>query len=524
MRLAIIIFLLAISVPVFADTHYVRKTGSGSACTQASPCLTIAAGIAAMSGGDTLVVGDGTYTNDPVDGPPSGTSGARTVVQSENIGGAIIQMTNNEKAINVGGNYIDIIGFHAIGNRLGTSDGVVWNTGNYNRYMRLAVEGGVQSGNYSAFVLGTGSQNNLVEECWTWGTSRYMFLVYNEGSGAETINNIFRRNVARHDYSINDEDQEACFTNYDSTNTLFQNNICIDAVSTTYMYGGFWDENNASRDKSGRMYGNIVLNIDGASAGMHDKPSGTRVLEDNIIWASDGGYGTADYLGSGSYPATVTLNRMTIGALTGDYTASWSIAQGVGAKWGVSTRVPTITNSIITGAPDYGIAEWFTNDYIALYNNGANYGGTEHTPTGGANNITNINPLTNCLKYLPRIETANCSLKTAGSNGGQIGATVLYKHGTSGTLYGETGYDTLTSDPLWPFPNEALIKADFASYSGPGPTGARGFATGTSMDGSAQSLTKYIWEYLGNQIPANIYGINVSKLSGGGKISGGTIR
>jgi hypothetical protein len=36
--------------------------------------------------------------------------------------------------------------------------------------------------------------------------------------------------------------------------------------------------------------------------------------------------------------------------------------------------------------------------------------------------------------------------------------------------------------------------------------GARGFAAGNSMDGSAQTLTKYVWEYLGNQIPCEIYG------------------
>jgi hypothetical protein len=108
--------------------------------------------------------------------------------------------------------------------------------------------------------------------------------------------------------------------------------------------------------------------------------------------------------------------------------------------------------------------------------------------------VTDTNPLTAILKYLPRVES------------GTKGATIMYKHGTDGTLYGETGYDTLSATALWPFPNEAKIKADMASYSGSGPSGARGFATGTSMDGSAQSLTKYIWEYLGNQIPADIYG------------------
>ena len=58
---------------------------------------------------------------------------------------------------------------------------------------------------------------------------------------------------------------------------------------------------------------------------------------------------------------------------------------------------------------------------------------------------------------------------------------------------------------MWPFPNEDLIKTKMAAYNNHGVSGARGFCTGTSIDGTAQTLTKYIWEYLGNQIPSSIY-------------------
>ena len=81
----------------------------------------------------------------------------------------------------------------------------------------------------------------------------------------------------------------------------------------------------------------------------------------------------------------------------------------------------------------------------------------------------------------------------------------MYKYGIDGTFYGDSGYNTLTANALWPYPNENRIKSDFSSVNG----GARGFCTGTSLDGSAQTLTKYIWEYLGNVIPSEIY-------SGGG--------
>lgn len=37
--------------------------------------------------------------------------------------------------------------------------------------------------------------------------------------------------------------------------------------------------------------------------------------------------------------------------------------------------------------------------------------------------------------------------------------------GTPGTLWGDAGYDTLTSIPLWPWDDEAVIKTDMASFS-----------------------------------------------------------
>jgi len=161
----------------------------------------------------------------------------------------------------------------------------------------------------------------------------------------------------------------------------------------------------------------------------------------------------------------------------------------------VGTGTFAVTDSIIYGATVAGITPNFTSTYNALYNNAANFAGGASAGNGDS---TTINPLTNGLLYLPKSQVT--------VNGHSVGATILYKYGKSGTLIGDPGCDTLTSDPLWPFPNEAIIKSDMASYSGNGPSGARGFATGKSIDGSSQTLTKYIWEYLGNQIPSNIYG------------------
>jgi hypothetical protein len=129
-------------------------------------------------------------------------------------------------------------------------------------------------------------------------------------------------------------------------------------------------------------------------------------------------------------------------------------------------------------------------------------------------NTITTNPTTACLKYLPRIE-AGCALQTAGASGVRVGADIQTFRGKSGTMWGETGYDSETSVSMWPFPHEDLIKQKMQAYrstdSAGAITGDRGFASSvaTSIDGSPQTLTKYIWEYLGNQIPANIYGPSV---------------
>ena len=71
-----------------------------------------------------------------------------------------------------------------------------------------------------------------------------------------------------------------------------------------------------------------------------------------------------------------------------------------------------------------------------------------------ADNGNAIDPLTGtlgngipALKYLLRIEN-NSDLDGAASDGGDIGATILYKIGRDGTLWGEEGYNETTTESL----------------------------------------------------------------------------
>ncbi len=85
--------------PLTAGTiYYTAKVGCGGACsnsntglTRATAELTIAAGLADLSSGDTLVIGDGTYVERIRNTIPSGTSGAPTTVKAENNRLAILR-------------------------------------------------------------------------------------------------------------------------------------------------------------------------------------------------------------------------------------------------------------------------------------------------------------------------------------------------------------------------------------------------------------------------------------------------
>jgi hypothetical protein len=77
-------------------------------------------------------------------------------------------------------------------------------------------------------------------------------------------------------------------------------------------------------------------------------------------------------------------------------------------------------------------------------------------------------------------------------------------------LWGDTGYDSLTTTPLWPWDDEAVIQSDMASFnmtnpvSGAAISGARGFAaSGNGLYGGPITLTSYIWEQLGNACPGD---------------------
>jgi hypothetical protein len=432
----------------YSTTYYSSSSGSGSTCSSGSPCsLTTGIGRLSASGGDTLTLADGTYTSS-ISSIPNGRAGFYNIIKASNDGGAVI--TGALGIVNT----TQYIQFEGLKWKY-TEDKMI--EGSHLKFLRCAFEGGGTSGYGVNTGVGTNNYPNatnyiLFEDCWFYGIGgRYNLQLY-------LVDHIIvRRCVFRHDggYGPNSGNPEAALTVYNSQYVEIQNCIVIDSNLGNYVY---FDQafyiiyNSASAESTEHIsvLGSMAINNE-ANAFRWDGSS-TTITTDTFTNNVGIGYGTsgAYALVNGSSKVNLSCSVTQCGFKTFTYGAG---------HWGPGT--PSVSNS------------FFASISSTLYNGWSNSG---NSTTPGSTWL-----------YPPRVES------------GTVGPTIVKKIGISGTLYGDPGYNITTSDNLWPWPNEARIKNDMASVS------ARGFASGASRDGSAQSLTKYIWEYLGNTIPSDIY-------------------
>lgn len=491
MRIAIAaIIVLALWSQAFSATYYASPTGSGSTCSVGSPC-SLSSGTAKLSasGGDTLIVNDGTYSTGTINSVTNGTSEAYNIVRAANDGAAIL--TNSSAVAMNESNTSQYIQFEGLKFQ-STSEKHIF--GNHLKFLRCAFEGGPSSGNVVTVLIGIGASYILMEDCWSYGLGgRYNFLIY------QANHIVMRRCIVRHDggWSGAEGTPEAGFNAYESSYVSFQNCIAIDCnLSYDQWYSAFYQTGSGAFNNL-EWNGVIALNSSkwGLAADPKSGGSATYTVKNSSI------YETGEWVFTGGTGSNGTITNSLFG---GD-------ANGLYANSGVS-----IQNSIVFDVSTDKMSG-ITCSYSDIE------GGGETCSNGQT-----YNPETNGLLYLPRIETSS-NLSSQGSGGGRIGPMNVCRIGTSGTLYGETGWNTeytcaltgggggSSANNLWPWPYEDRIKTDMAAIS------ERGFTTGNSMGGSAQTLTRYIWEYLGNQIPDDIYAASPSGYITGSAIMGGTI-
>lgn len=442
----------------YVDAAAAADTGTG---TSVSPKKYIQSGLALLStaGGDVLVVSPGTYSNakDAIASVPSGKLGAYNVVRAAVDGTVTIKQSFY---LGTGDHFVQF-------------EGLKWDfadtkavLGRYVKFLRCAFKGGPGTGNNVTVQIGSndvtpGAQYILLEDSWVYGPGgRYKVLVYNSDKV------VLRRLVVRHDggWTFDGSNPQAGITIYDSTNIQAQNVMVVDSLtgldsfeSNIYLVA---NATTAQRAGNVALRGSVVIGGGGNGIAWDGSSAYTSSLvEDVVVWGSSaGGIATNGSANKG------TVNRATVKS-GGAAFADWRSAGGV-----------TVSNSIAyknTGA----VCEGITVANSIAFGNGNNNCGRV------------LDPTTNGLLYLPRTE-AGSVLATAGAAGAQVGAQIVNRIGVSGTLYGDTGYDQVTTTSLWPWPNEARIKTDFADYN------SRGFSAGT------KTLTDYVWSYLGNASPA----------------------
>jgi hypothetical protein len=517
-------------------------SSSSYAATYSMPtdCANLHACFALMSADDTLSIEDGTYTgstntisHSAGDFPPNGSgvaenpNGGYTVVKAENDGQVTFdgEQTNRLFYFNSGTHtYLVFRGMKFINTSTSasTKSSVSIFKGcdscDYIKFIRVGSMVHDHAAKASAFVVWNSSYI-LFEECYAWGEGRYGFLL--------TVSDhiVMRRNVARLDAAHGGGNPISNFQSYTSSYVEWQNNIAIDSDSTwfdTYSYigSGFNTRSEYVHGELGTFYsednrftGNVALNIhyyDGGSSDSettaggpayqiaHDGDIGLpNIYNNNVGWDVSNGIRK-----TGSMVSTPTADNMTL-------FAPHNPPAPHAYSYNVNQSMLELHDSIMIGGASYGIGyvPSGNNDYNVIYdtNNDFTLGSVAGDNDKTVDNANAIDPVwasdntTGGLKYIVRIEPSS-NLSTISSTSGIVGATVLYQYGVSGTLWGETGYNTLTTTPLWPFTYEDQIRTDFRTYNPGGtdetkPDGERGFGA----DGT--SLTDYVWGYLGNTIP-----------------------
>lgn len=361
----------------------------------------------------------------------------------------------------------------------------------------VGVEGGI---NFSH------SDDVLVEGCYVFGGSRYKLSAY------KSSRVIFRRCIIRHDH----EPIEGQFSPYggaiaySSDDIIFQNVLDIDSDQRE-LYpingeatGSFAVPTTAGPSK--RIVYQRCMSINNALKwGSYDNTNGTaEVTYDNVIgWDIDTVTGLPDLshgFGDGLY------DHATFGDITSAADVSASV-RGYFNGWSGEDEIRNSFFSNIDQPLFYNIEGLSYNAFHSAPKHEAT--GPNHRPE----TFVEVPKRDAVLRHLPRIEPGS-ALAGAGSDGADIGARVMTFVGSSGTFYGEPGWDQETSISMWPFPHEEQISAAMRAYRYEGPiadgrmissNGDRGFAQkGVALDGGPRTLTSYIWEYLGHPCPAEI--------------------
>ncbi|MBD3287785.1 hypothetical protein GF337_03195, partial [candidate division KSB1 bacterium] len=491
---------------IYVDGKLSDDNGNGSL---QYPKKYITSGIRLLASGDTLIIEDGVYKGQSniihqSHRPANGTAGRYTVIKARNMGKVYIDGEYLLKPVEIGN--LSYIVFNGIIFCQSSETNFTLVDSDHIKIIRCgfcdANNTPTQRANH---ILMRYCEYVLLEDCFTWGTAKYRFYVLD----SKFI--ILRRCLDRFDRGIDNGPYSnlASYRIYGSNNVLLQNCISIDADADLILnnnngdlvpadpkllfIGGNPSTNNRSEDNL--IEGCIFLNCKSNGwIGFGGKDmSSNNTIRNSVFWDLNGSFWTR---GSST---TAYVNHCTIGNIQYENN---SHDRAIESDFSGNVEV---YNSIIYNTGSEALRNVRSN-YNVLFDNYKNYSGT----AVGYNDICTennnaIDPIDGspgngspALKYLLKIE-AESDLANTSSENSNSGATIIKKIGISGTLFGEDGYNRLTDESLWPWENEHIIKNLLQKYhydDGKNTiSGKRGFCADN------QTLTNYIWGYLGNEPP-----------------------
>lgn len=515
-----------ISLILHAGVKKVLHVGQGQ------EFVTIKSALKKLQSGETLVVMDGVYEGQDnfiglsdagaVQHPASGTEKAFTTVMAKHPSKAVLK---NGAYVRLNGkwpvSYVAFKGFFVEDGQMaavgyGDSKEESDERHHHLKFIRNGVQGDSRSP-FNAFR----SDDILFENNYAFGGGRYKFASYQ----AENI--VWRRNVARFDRGPVHDEPKGTYSVYSTLDAFLSNNLAIDGnkpdfVVTGELAGEFTTPTTSGATRA-LFHRNIQLNSAFLFGNMDDQTGDSDVEHRDIIsWdvKPDSRY----VMSWGS----AWFDHMTMGEVQPRNFADQFFN-------GYHNNSRGVTNSILhnfsNGDMFYSLRKEFDHETVGRQVerfgvdsvNISNFTGELDPHLANENlasdltNITKLNPIqTNTnpkggLRYLLRVEDES-NLSGIGLDGEDLGARVMTLLGRSGTFYGDAGFDEETSIPMWPFPMESIIKQKFSEYEYTGPTysgsqyhrietgvgtllGARGFAI------EGETLTNYIWGYLGEPVP-----------------------
>lgn len=498
---------------------------------------TIKAGLSALPAGGTLVVKDGIYEGydnyigltDPgsLQHPKNGNAQQLTTIMAEHIGEAILR---NGASVKIRGSndnswpavsYVAIKGFFAEDGQFavqGHDDGVSITRHHHIKIINNGATGIEYDSPFTAFR----SDDILFENNYAFGRGRYKFTSY------QANNIVWRRNVARYDVGSYDGEPKGTYSAYTTMNFLTANNIAVDADQERFIsrgeVAGEYTTPTTSGHSRGKMQRNIQLNSDMIFGNMDDQMSNGSGGDSDVELSNMVSWDVRPLTKYAMSWGSAWFDHMTMGEIV-----SRSFCNEFFNGYHTNTR--GLTNSILhnfkNGNLFYGLSQednHFTIDrtvqrFGVNRVNISNFTGIEdssYEPSTLENisykdPIISLNNPNGAIRYIVRSEPNN-NLSDLSNDDTPLGATVMTMIGKSGTFYGDPGFDQETNIPMWPFPLENIIKMKMQAYRFTGPiysgtgndriemgvaslSGERGYA----VDG--QSLSHYIWNYLGNLVP-----------------------